>query len=167
MKKFLPFLFPLIALLIVIFLSVRWYNSKTHRGDGKIPDLAEDVKVEDLTAAQAGQMKAGNAKDMKTLEMTGSGEVKGQVRYEVLDGKVLFSVYANLPDPTPAFYQVWIKQVDSDAKKQAFVLENTKGGFTGSASVNENMLPFEVLITKQTKSDEPMGDVILRTIVNK
>ncbi len=167
MKKFLPFVFPFIAFLIVIFLAVRWYNSKTHRPDGQIPDFASDVKIEDLSQAQVDQMKNQSAKDEKTVEMTGNSDVKGQIRYDIHDGKVFFSVYANLPQLTQGYYQVWLKQVDGDARRKAFQLQFTKSGYVGSAAIASSTLPFEVLVTQQNKENEPTGAVILTGVLPK
>lgn len=167
MKKFLPFVFPLIAFLIVIFLAVRWYNSKTRRGDGQIPDFADNVKIEDLGQTQVDQMKNQPAKDEKTVELNGTGEVKGQVRYDVKDGKVYFSVYANLPQLSQGYYQVWLKKVDSDAKRPAFQLSFTKSGYVGSAAISSDTLPFEVVVTKQNNENEPMGAPLLRGVLPK
>ncbi len=166
MKKFLPFIFPLIAFVIVVFLAVRWYNAKTHRNDGKISDLADEIKVEDLTASDAAKLKKNAAaKGEKTVELSGADNVKGEVRYSVQNNTVDFSVYANLPDLQSGFYQVWLKQVNGDAKKPAFVLENTKAGYNGSAEITTDMLPIEVDVTQQQSMNEPMGTVILKGVL--
>jgi hypothetical protein len=65
MKKILPFVFPLIALLIVLFLALRWYNAKTTRPEGKLTDFGEGMKIEDLTLDQIKQHAV--AKDMKSV----------------------------------------------------------------------------------------------------
>lgn len=160
MKKFLPFLFPFIAFCIVIFLAIRWYNSKTAR-DGKIPEFADDVKVEDVNQAQIDQIK-NIAKDQKTVKLTGQGEVAGEVRYELKDGKVYFTVYANLSNPNPnTEYQVWFKQVDGTGTRKVFVLTEEKAGYMGSAAVPTTVLPLEVVVTEQSIGDTVMGGPLL------
>jgi hypothetical protein len=143
MRKFLPYVFPAVVLMVLLFLAARWYSVRTQR-DGQVSPFADAVTVENLSQTDAQRILRGVG-DLKTVQLTGEGEVAGQVRYEVKDGKVRFSVMAEVPTGA---YQVWIKEVGSDAKKQAFTLEAGKGGYIGSASVPEATLPFEILVTR-------------------
>jgi hypothetical protein len=112
MKKFLPFVFPVIALLIVAFLAFRWYNSRTVRGEAKTGGINEGVRIEDLTQEEMNRLNAqGTAgKDLKTLKLEGK-DVTGQVRYELKDGQVQFTVNAALPDLEQGKYQIVIQSV--------------------------------------------------------
>jgi hypothetical protein len=167
MKKFLPFVFPFIALLIVLFLAVRWYNSRTVRSDdGKIADFGDTVKVENLSNDQLNSMK-NSAKDEKTIELKSSDGMKGDIRYDLKDGKVYFSVNADLPELTQGVYQVWLKEVGGDAKKKAFMLTYSKGGFTGSAAISADTLPIEVVVSKELKNDDVMETSLFTGVIQK
>jgi len=144
-KMFLPYVLPAIVLLIVLGLGYRWYSLRTQR-DGQVSPFAETVNVENLTQAEATSLLKG-VKDLKTAELTGVGDTTGQARYEIKDGKVRFSVSADLPKPKTGAYQVWVKEIGSEAKKEAFKLELGKGGYIGSAAVSEASLPFELVVT--------------------
>ncbi len=166
MKKFLPFVFPAIALAIVLFLAVRWYNSRTVRTDGQITEFAEGVRIEDITQADINKLR-GIANNEKMVELKGADDMTGQVRYEMKDGKIYFSVYANLPELTAGHYQVWLKQVNGEPKRKAFVLEMNKGGYMGSAAISADTLPFEVVVSKEMNNDEIMEVSLLRGVIQK
>ncbi len=167
MKKYTPFVFPTIALLIVVFLGYRWYSSQT-KPVGQISDFAEGVKIEDLSAAEASKLRNGGAKDLPSVELKGTAEATGQVRYEIKDGRVSFTVTADVPKVTGKdFYQVWLKQVNGESKKKAFVLDDSKAGYMGSAAVSAETLPFEVIVSKETKDDNQMETSILSGTVQK
>jgi hypothetical protein len=97
MQKLLPYVFPAIVLLIVIGLGYRWYALRTAR-DGKVSPFAQTVSVENLSQDDAARILKGVG-DLKTAELSGLGAAAGQVRYEIKDGKVRFSVSADLPAP--------------------------------------------------------------------
>lgn len=167
MKKFLPFLFPLIALIIVGVLIFRWYNSQTANKQGKIPDFAAGTQIEQLSSTDSTRLKKG-AKDLATVDMKGGQDMMGEIRYEVKDGKVLFSVIANLPPAENAQYQVWLQEVNGEAKKKAFVLAADKGGYIGSGSISADTLPFEVVVSlEKNKDDDQMETVVLRGVIQK
>jgi hypothetical protein len=165
MRKYLPFLFPAIALLIVLFLGYRWYAAQTVSPAGQISDNGEGVKIEDLSAEEV--KKINGAKDLPTVDLKGAGEVAGQVRYEVRDGRVNFTVSADLPELTEGQYQVWLKKTDSEARTKVFVLENNKAGYMGSASVAADMLPFEVIVSKEMTDDNQLEVTVLSGVIQK
>jgi len=169
MKKYVPFLFPAIALLIVLFLGFRWYSAQTAKPEVKIPGMAEGVKIDNLSADEMKKFQSKGAKDLSSVELKGTGEVTGQVRYEVKDGKIAFTVNAAVPQLTAkaGFYQVWLNQVGSQTKTKAFVLEYNKGGYLGSASVSADMLPFEVTVSKETKDDAQLEAAVLTGTIQK
>ena len=165
MQRFLPFIFPAIALVVVAFLAFRWYGDRTTR-TGDIGQFGEGVEIEELSDAERQKVMRG-ALDLKTVTLQGTGETTGQVRYEIVDGKVRFSVSADLPEIDRGLYQVWLKDVDSAATKKAFTLDMGKGGYTGSAAISEDTLPFEVLVTRELADDNTPEDVLLRGIIAK
>jgi len=167
MKKYIPFVFPALALAIVIFLGYRWYSSQTVK-PGKISDFGEGVQIEDLSSDQVNKLKANGSKDIPTVALTGDAEGTGSVRYEVANGKVAFTVSADLAAPKKGeFYQVWLKEVGGDSKKKAFTLEFGKGGYVGWGAVSEDTMPFEVVVSKETKDDDQMETVQLSGTVQK
>ncbi|NCO12691.1 hypothetical protein GW926_04135, partial [Candidatus Pacearchaeota archaeon] len=133
MKKLLPFLFPLTSLAIVMFLAFRWYSNRTDRGN--ITPFAENIALEELTSEETTLALSGVG-DFETIEMEGEGEDTGKVRYEVNEGKVKFSVTANLENSQDENYQVWLKDPNSEAIRRAFTLEYIKGGMSGTAAIS-------------------------------
>lgn len=169
MKRVLPFVFPAAALLIVAFLAFRWYGQRTAQSD-IASKLDEGVQIEELSETErssvmrgAGDYKSVNLESAEPLDQPGVG----QVRYEIADGKVKFSVFGTLPELEQGHYQVWLKDVNSEVVKKAFVLEYTKSGYTGSAAISQDVLPFEVLVTREMTDDDTPEDVVLRGVIEK
>lgn len=165
MEKFAPYIFPTIALLIVVFLTFRWYNMRTQR-DGEISQFAEGVEIENLSESELDGVLKGTD-DMKTVKMINSGEGSGEIRYEIKNGRVLFTVNAQLPELTDGNYQVWLKSVEKDDYRKAFSLEYGKAGYYGSAALSEEVLPFEVVVTKEMINDDQVEEVLLNGVINK
>lgn len=159
MKKFLPFVFPLVALLIVLFLAVRWYNTKTvHSDENKIADFGA-IKVDDLS--QLGKNGTPQmAKDLKTVALKGVS-AQGEVRYDVVDNKLQFTVSTDLPQIKTGTYQVWLKQANGEARKKAFALTYSKGGYVGSAEVSADALPFDIVVSKKLHNDDTLEEVLM------
>ncbi len=166
MKKFLPFLFPLIALLIIFVLIFRWYNAQTSSKQGKIPDFADGTSISELSPVDNTKLRKG-AKDVSTVEMQGSKNETGEIRYEIKDGKVQFSVIATLPVAKDASYQVWLQDLNGSSKKKAFTLEVEKGGYVGSGSISADVLPFEVVVSQEKNNDNEMELPLLRGVIQK
>lgn len=164
MKKLLPFIFPLTSLAIVMFLAFRWYSNRTDRGN--ITPFAENVALEELTSEESSMALRGVG-DFETVEMESEedGEETGKVRYEVKDGKVKFSVTANLENSQEENYQVWLKDPNSDAVRKAFTLEYIKGGMSGTAAISSETLPFEVIVSKDSSEAQEPSDVLLKGLV--
>jgi hypothetical protein len=177
MKRFTPFIFPIIVLLIVGFLAWRWYDLRAERAAQRL-DFGEGVEIENLTDDERSEVTRGVG-DFETVELerpeteegreplAGTEMATGVFRYEVRDNRVRFSVMANLPESSEGRYQVWLKEVDGEGVRRAFVLVPGKGGFEGSAAVSAELLPFEVLVTRELSDDDTVEDVILRGRVNK
>lgn len=165
MKKVLPFVFPVAALLLVAFLAFRWYGQRTER-TGEISEFGEGIEIEELSSSELDSVVKGTG-DYKTVELEGGEDVLGGIRYEIADGKVRFSVSASLPELEEGQYQVWLKAMDSDAMRKAFTLEYAKGGFMGSAAISEETLPFEVLVSREMSDDDTLENVVLRGVITQ
>ncbi len=162
MKKVLPFVFPLVALIIVMFLAYRWYNLNTTNRPGQINEVGEGVEIEDLSETERNNIMRGVG-DFKQVELKGAqGQTAvGNVRYELKDGKLRFSVTADLEGLMGGRYQVWLKSGDKAAQK-AFVLEASKGGYIGSAAISTSELPLEVTVTREATDDATMETTLLQ-----
>jgi len=145
--------------LIVIFLAARWYNLNTKQGE--INEFAQGVDVESLPVESI--MPDLASPDMEKVDLLDSeDQAQGAVRYQIDDDKVKLSVLTYLPELESGFYQVWFKEIGSDAVKKAFVLTSQKGGFIGSAAISKEILPFEVLVTKETEDDQSPEEEVLK-----
>lgn len=155
MQKYLPYLFPSIAILLVAFLLFRWYRLNTQH-QGIIPEFAQGIEIEDLSSDEA-QAQLGMSDSVETQSLTLTDETMegmGELRYELgEDNKVRFSVYANLPE-SEGSYQVWLKDPVGDALRKAFVLESGKGGYLGSAAISQEVLPFSVMVSEELNPDD-------------
>lgn len=158
MKRVLPYALPVAALAVVAFLSFQWFNNRTQR-PSELNTLGEGVQIEDLTGADQERIMRGSG-DVKRVDLKAVGEGAGQVRYELKDAKLSFTVMAELPELAQGQYQVWLKKAGSDAQK-AFVLEYSKGGFVGSGAVSAEFQPFEVVVSKELRPDMTMEEVVL------
>lgn len=164
MKKLLPFVFPLVALIIVLFLAVRWYNTQTTHSQEKIADFGDTIKMEDLPQPDQNNIRQ-MSKDVKTIDLQQDNIAQGQIRYEVKDGKAQFTIAADLPLLSAGVYQVWFQPVNGDAKKKAFVLVNSKGGYMGSAAISANALPVKIVVTKEMQNDDVMETVLMSGVI--
>ena len=164
MKKLLPFVFPLLAVLVIIFLVFRWYRLNT-QPQGNISEFGEGIEIEDLTDAKLTESLTG-AGDYQTVNLDSRDPNSlGRVRYEVKDGRVRFSVDANLPVLEVGMYQVWLREPGSTVARRAFVLEESKGGYIGSAAISEEVLPFELVVSKELRPDDQLEEVILTGVI--
>jgi hypothetical protein len=149
-KKYSPFIIPIISLFLVLFLAFRWYNLRTQRDQD---NLFDEVEIENLT--EEDQIVIG-APDASTIQLEPEDEdlASGQVRYRMIDDRMLFSVSADLPKDEAFTYQVWISPEEEDFYQKAFALTYSKGGYTGSASVSRDQLPLEVVVSRETDPDD-------------
>lgn len=168
MKRFTPYIFPLIVLAIVFFLVYRWYNMRSQQ-PGDLGEYGEGIEIENLTQEDADSIMRGTG-DFQTAQMEQGENVEsevqgvGSIRYEMKDGKVRFSVSADLPEPETA-YHVWIRTVDQDNLTEAFTLEMGKGGYIGTAAVSEDMLPLEVIVSPTSDQNQVMNETVLRGVI--
>lgn len=161
MKKYLPFVFPAAAFLVVLFLAYRWYSLQSQL-DGSVSSAAEGITIEDLTETERDNVLTGVG-DFETVAMESQDpQAQGQVRYEIKDGKMNFSVMSGLPELTSGQYQVWLRDIDSQTERKAFKLEFSKGGYLGTAAVSAEVLPFEVVVSREETDDDQMETVLLQ-----
>jgi hypothetical protein len=165
MKKYTPYLFPLIVLAIVFFLIFRWYNLRTERVANDL--FGEGVQIENLTETEVDTVLNG-LQDVSRVELEPEVETaRGDIRYEISDGRVRFTVTAALPQVEEG-YQVWLKEVDGDRRRLAFALEERKGGYMGSAALSADLLPFEVVVTRNVPQvEDELVEVVLRGTINQ
>ncbi len=164
MKRFTPYIFPLIVVGIVFFLVYRWYTLRTER-PADSSQYGEGIQIENLSSQEANKMLVGG-KDVTTSPLTLSEAApeemtgRGSIRYEVQDSKVVFSVTADLPKKEVP-YVVWMRSPSGDDLTQAFLLTEGKGGLVGSAVVPADKLPLEVIVsTAQTKSEVLKNEIM-------
>lgn len=159
MKKYTPYVFPLIVLGIVFMLVFRWYNLRSERMEYAL--LGEGVEIENLSQEEMVNSIRGVG-DYESVELSAENpDNSGVVRYEVKDDKVRFSVMANLPEPTSE-YKVWLKSTDGTAMREVFALVPGKGGYIGSAALPSELLPFEVIVSENADAQMADEESVLR-----
>ncbi len=165
MKKYTPYIFPLIVIVIVFFLVYRWYSLRTQRSP--MPsESANGLQIEELSQDQINTVLRGS-QDVNTSKLEPAvsegkpPQGRGSIRYVIADGKVHFSVAADLPASETA-YRVWVRTPNANDVTQAFMLEVGKGGYMGSASIPESKLPVEIIVTTASDKAEVVKSVILK-----
>ncbi len=161
-KQYYPFIVPAISLILVLFLAFRWYNLRTQRDS--ISDVTQ-VEVEDLTQEEL--LVVQGASDVSTVDLKSETDEPaiGQVRYKVEDERVLITITADLPELETESYQVWFAGQGKEPQ-QAFMLTRSKAGYLGSASLNIENLPLEVLVTDQSGvTAGQMGRQLLKGLI--
>jgi len=129
--------------------------------------MTEGVQIENLSESELKNVLRGVG-DVKSVTMTSeAAEATGNIRYEVVDGKVRLSVTANLPDLQAGQYQVWFKEANKEKPQPVFVLVAGKAGLIGSAAIAEDSLPLEVMVSQELKPDGEMEQVLLKGIINQ
>lgn len=156
LQNLLPYLFPLIAIILVVVMFARWYKGKT--ADVPVSLLDSQLEVESLPAQVQDSVIKG-ATDYKMLNMIGVDQAVGEVRYQIKDDKLSFTVTATLPS-SKEDYAVWLTDINGDAKKRVFNLKYSKAGYVGSAMVSDDILPVKVLVSKA--SDLMLEDILLQ-----
>ena len=157
LQSLLPYLFPLIAIVLVVVMFARWYKGKT--AEAPVSLLDSQLEVESLSAQMQDSIIKGAA-DYKMLNMIGVDQAVGELRYQIKDDKLSFTVTANLPSSKEE-YAVWLSDMDGTAKKRVFNLKYSKAGYVGSAMVSDDILPIKVLVSKA--SDLMLEDILLQT----
>lgn len=162
LEKYTPYILPLLAFIFVAVMFIRWYGGKTaNKPEGSL--ISDNLQVSSLSQDEEESIVKGTA-DFSSADMIGIGEASGEVRYQLIGEKLNFTVTANLPDGEEA-YAVWLKEIDGDARKKVFMLEYSKAGYIGSASVPADVLPVEVVVSSE--SDLSLEDAVLRAMIEK
>ena len=154
LQNLLPYLFPLVAIIFVVIMFARWYKGKT--AESPVSLLDSQLQVESLPSEVQNSIIKGAA-DYEMVDMKGA-EAAGEVRYQVKEDKLSFTVTANLPE-SKEDYAVWLTDVDGQAKKRVFNLVYSKAGYIGSAAVSAEVLPVKVVVAKA--SDLMLQDRLL------
>jgi hypothetical protein len=169
MKKYLPYVFPAIAVLIVIGLAFRWYSLRNVTDDGEVSDFGQSISIEQQTDEEA-QDALSRVEDLESTQLEPQQEDfpgMAEVRYEVVDGSVPFTVFGNLPD-TEGTYQVWIGETEGEGIEKALELEPGKAGYTASATVTAEQLPFDIVISEEMNpADTTPENIVLRGTIEE
>jgi hypothetical protein len=128
--------------------------------------LSDGVEIENLDPSEASNFLKG-ASDYRTVELDGEEGMLGEVRYEIKDERISFSVSAVLPQLSEGEYQVWLKEVDGEGMRKALTLEYLKGGYIGSAAISAETLPFEIVVSKEMTSDAELEEVLLKGVIEE
>lgn len=155
LQNILPYLFPLIAIVFVGVMFARWYKGKT--AETPVSMLDSQLQVESLPSdVQNDIIKGATGYEMQ--EMQGASGA-GELRYQIKDNKLTFTVTANLPESEEE-YAVWLADLDGNSKKRVFNLVYSKAGYVGSAVVDASVLPVKVIVVKA--SDLMLQDILLQ-----
>lgn len=162
MKKFSPFVFPLIVVGVIFFLVYRWYVISTE----SVPELGltEGVQIENLTDEEIISAMQGSD-DLETVPLESENGLDGSIRFEQKDDMITFSVIASLPDSEE--YHVWLKNNDSEEFEKTFSLQMVKGGYIGSASVDAQLLPLEVRVSSSEDVSSLEENTILKGVLEE
>jgi len=148
MKKYLPIILPIAALALVAFLGMRWYRSR-ELTEVSMPEVASSAPINPMTNDDRATLDrlAQGLGDYQAVNLDAAGHnAVGEIRYQIVDDRVLFSVNANLDTTTGTQYHVFIKTADSDQAQDIGTLADTKGGLIASHSLSVNSLPLTVEI---------------------
>jgi hypothetical protein len=127
--------------------------------------LNEGVMIEELTDDDAMSLLTG-AGDYDSVDLVGEDPTHlGEVRWEVRDDQLLFSVTTTLPAPAAGHYQVWLRQAEGNAQRRAFMLTSGKAGYMGSGSLDASTLPLEVIVSRELTDDGLLEEVLLRGMI--
>ena len=149
------------AILFVLFMFVRWYRAKTNTSPESM--LNSQLEVSNLSLEEEESIIKGTT-DYETVVFETDSEANGEIRYQIVDDKLHFTVTANLPDSVEE-YAVWLKEVNGNSKKRVFNLDYSKAGYIGSAAVPAEILPVEVVVAEA--SDLMLEDALLRGVIEK
>ena len=153
MKKFVPFILPILAVIVVGLLCWRWFS--TNKKITETPELPTKIEIENLSEDEKSRLNdlVRGIGDYKTVNMAtvadlGGEPIKGQIRYEDQGERIYASVIASLPTPAErTFYQVWLKPAGVTDWQKSEILSLTKGGFNASFVIELAKLPLEVRVT--------------------
>lgn len=161
MKALIPFILPLVVLIILGAAFWRWVQNNSQPA---IDPNAASVEVMEVDEASVTELARGAA-DVPTLNMVAPAnapedavDAHARIRYQIDGNNASLLLLATVPDQTQT-YTAWFKPANSDVLTRAFVLEEGKGGLMGSASVPVSSLPLTVYLT----TADNMADVASNT----
>jgi len=163
MKKYTPYILPLVVITIVGFLNYRWYVNR--QPTARIDHQA--LSIENLTKEEKNDFLKG-VKDYQQKRLRPENKLNqaaGNVRYLVENGRFKFSLTANLPRVSQD-YLVWLHPLDSDKIEKIGTLVSHKGGLLASGSVAADVLPAEMIVTTEKNPTKVMQRVLLRAIID-
>ena len=156
MKKYAPYVLFGLVVLMLFWLGLRWY---TMRSQTKLSSsqLGEGVNIENLSESEM-RKALGTVADYETVTLQpvepevgttapAPEEVTGIIRYEIAGDKLKLGVVVTAPDQDESPLQVWIRKPGGTDVKPLFTLEKGKGGLVGSAQLDADLLPLEVLVS--------------------
>ncbi len=144
MKKYLPFVLPAFAVILVLFFAIRWYQEKT-AASLPTPEVSAGAEIEELSANELASLEKmsqglGNYQTVALSGATGQGEV----RFEKKDGKVYFTATVNLPELTNDNYRLWLKTAQSQIFVASKAFSFNKAGFVAATVVGADKLPLNL-----------------------
>ena len=100
MKKYTPYVFPLIVFGVIFVLVFRWYSLRSQRSEYAL--LGEGVTIENLSQEELVKSIQGVG-DYESVALQSENpaenpDTTGVIRYEVADEEVGLSLMANLPE---------------------------------------------------------------------
>ncbi|MDA1079095.1 MAG: hypothetical protein O2840_00160 [bacterium] len=173
-KKYTPYVFPLLVFLLVFFLVFRWFQLRNQRANNEL-NFSEGIQIENLSEDEQRSMLQG-AGDFDTVELAqenaaeGDGaamekpEATGLIRYEVVDNKLRFSVIVTAMGNEE--YHAWLHDTDTNELSHAFDLVAGKGGLVGTAAISTDLLPVEVVVSTSADKATVLENVVLRGMLS-
>lgn len=162
LKKLLPFILPIIALILVIVVVSRWYNNRTEE-EIALPDYSEGLEIENLSQSELEALDNMRLGVGNYEKITMTGEHSGEIRYEISDDKVYLTVTVALPE-TNNVYQLWLLD-NTGAYSKSNVLTYGKGGFYTALAISVSKLPITLVVSEDVLTASlPENEVLRGTI---
>lgn len=145
MKKFLPYILPALAVILVVVFAVRWYKNRTAT-PLDAPEVSAGAEIEELSVSELESLEnmsrgLGKYESTKLASDQADTNSTGEVRFEKKDNKVYFTVTANLPEIVAGNYQLWLKTAGSDQFVPSKPLTLGKAGLIAATALAQENLP--------------------------
>ena len=171
--KYLPFLLPVLAIIVMIFLAWRWYAMQT-KTEVMVPPTSPKIEIESLNSddqALLTQLSKGQG-DYQTTKMTivNANETIGiaTLRYEIQEDITLVSIFADLESlGEEEKYQVWLSPAGTDEWQPSDLLVLQKAGYIASLAVKTEVLPMKIKITRENSTLGSSIDLFTSEIVKE
>ncbi len=144
MKKVLPFVLPIAAVLLVVFFASSWYKRRTAEKLAT-PEITAGAEIEELSVAELASLEkmSRGIGNYQTIKLKGD-DLQGDLRYEKKDGKIFLTVTANLPESTADQYALWLKKNEETEFNHIKDFTLGKSGFWAATALNDESLPLQV-----------------------